>query len=56
MSKVSDSILSGAHEAIVTHVPECVDVKAIRGRLGLSQAKIAARFGFALDAVMNWEQ
>ena len=66
MSKASDSILRGAREALdyaqgqrqgfVTHVPEHVDVKAIRKRLGLSQAKFAARFGFALDAVKNWEQ
>ena len=66
MSKASDSILHGAREALdyaqgqrqgfVTHVPEHVDVKTIRRRLGLSQAKFAARFGFALDAVKNWEQ
>ena len=66
MSKAPDSILRGAREALeyaqgerqefVTHVPKRVDVKAIRGRLGLSQAKFAARFGFALDAVKNWEQ
>ena len=31
-------------------------VTADRKRLGLSQARFAARFGFALDAVRNWEQ
>lgn len=46
----------GAHDGFVAHVPEEVDVAAIRNRLGLSQADFAARFGFKLDAVQNWEQ
>jgi putative transcriptional regulator len=33
-----------------------VDVVAIRTRLGLSQGEFAARFGFKLDALQNWEQ
>jgi len=40
----------------VAHVPEEVDVAAIRKSLGLSQAEFALRFGFKLDAVQNWEQ
>ncbi len=66
MSKAGDSILRGAHEALayargedkgfVAHVPDRIDVKAIRRKVGLSQAKFAARFGFALDAIRNWEQ
>lgn len=40
----------------VAHVPETVDVKAIRRHLGLSQARFAAAYGFTLDAVRNWEQ
>lgn len=66
MSKAGESILRGAREALayargaregfVAHVPEEVDVKAIRTRLGVSQAKFATEFGFALDAVRNWEQ
>lgn len=36
--------------------PEQVDVKAIRERLGLTQAAFAARFGLELDSVRNWEQ
>ena len=46
----------GAREGPVARVPEHVDVKAIRARLGLSQAKFAARFGFTPAAVRNWEQ
>ncbi len=66
MSKTSESIRRGAREALafargaregfVVHVPENVDVKAIRRRLGLSQRRFADRFGFKLDAVQNWEQ
>ena len=66
MSKAGESMLRGAREALayargardgfVAHVPAHVDVKATRKRLGLSQARFAAEFGFALDAVRNWEQ
>lgn len=66
MSKSGESILRGARQALeyargaregfVAHVPEDVDVAAIRKRLGLSQGEFAVRFGFKLDAVQNWEQ
>jgi transcriptional regulator with XRE-family HTH domain len=66
MSKSGQSILRGAHQSLayargardgfVAHVPEEVDVVAIRTRLGLSQGKFASRFGFKLDALQNWEQ
>jgi putative transcriptional regulator len=38
------------------HVPAEVDVKAIRRKLGMTQAEFARSFGFGLDAVQNWEQ
>jgi putative transcriptional regulator len=66
MSKAGQSILRGARQALdyaqgerdgfAAHVPERVDVGAIRQGLGLSQAEFAVRFGFKLDAVQNWEQ
>ncbi len=66
MSKAGESILRGAREALayakgeragfVAHVPDTLDVKAIRARLGLSQADFATRFGFEVRAVENWEQ
>lgn len=40
----------------VVHVPEAIDVKAIRGELGMSQSRFAASFGFEEAAVRNWEQ
>lgn len=66
MTSGGQSILRGARQALgyargdrdgfVAHVPETVDVAAIRGRLGMSQGEFAAQFGFKLDAVQNWEQ
>lgn len=38
------------------HVPETVNVRKIRSRLGLSQEAFAAAYGFALSAVRDWEQ
>lgn len=38
------------------HIPETVNVKAIRAGLGLSQAGFAARFGLSLHSLRNWEQ
>jgi len=36
-------------------VPQEVDVKAIRNRLGMTQAKFSDTFGFSLDAIKHWE-
>ena len=38
------------------HVPNRVNVKKIRVRLGLSQESFAQTYGFALSAVRDWEQ
>lgn len=38
------------------HVPDTIDVRKIRKRLGLSQEAFAATYGFALSAVRDWEQ
>ena len=45
-----------ATEGFVAHVPEEVDVKAIRERLGLSQDAFAERFGLSPAAIRDWEQ
>jgi putative transcriptional regulator len=37
-------------------VPDEIDVRAIRKRLGLSQDAFAARFGFSAGTVRHWEQ
>ncbi len=58
MTKAGESVLRG--EALAhgskAHIPDAVDVKAIRLRIGLSQARFAARYGFSPASVRNWEQ
>lgn len=66
MNKVGESILRGARQAReyaqgarkghITHVPDNVDVKAIRKKLKLSQTEFSARFGFPVSSLRNWEQ
>jgi putative transcriptional regulator len=55
---LEDAIARGEAEpgTCRVHVPAEVDVRAIRRKLGMSQARFAASFGFGLDAVQNWEQ
>ena len=38
------------------HVPEDVDVRQIREKLGMIQANFARIFGFKLSTLRNWEQ
>lgn len=69
MSKVGESIIRGLQEALaytkgepvdvrVHHfmVPAAIDVKAIRGNLGMTQKEFASRFGFSLGTLRNWER
>ena len=69
MREVGESILRGARDALayargdksrgrttVVHVPEQVDAKGVRKRLGLSQAAFAARFGVSIGTLRDWEQ
>jgi putative transcriptional regulator len=68
MSKVADSIRRGLEEAVAyakgkadakayrVHVPETIDVKAIRAKLALTQEEFAGRFGFSVNTLRHWEQ
>ncbi len=68
MSKIGTSILRGMKEAIAfadgtadvslykVHIPAEIDVRAIRGRLGLTQQQFAVRFGFNINTLRHWEQ
>lgn len=68
MSKVADSIRRGLQQAVAyaedkadtnayrVHVPERVDVKAIRTRLDMTQEEFAACFGFSVNTLRHWEQ
>jgi putative transcriptional regulator len=68
MSKIGESIVRGLEQAIAfaegtadmslyrVHIPPEIDVKAIRGRLGLTQQEFAVRFGFSVNTLRHWEQ
>lgn len=49
-------IAEGRMEPARVFVPEDIDVRAIRSRLGLSQDAFALRFGFKASTVREWEQ
>ena len=38
------------------HVPQKLDVRAIRAKLRLTQEEFAARFGFSVNTLRHWEQ
>ena len=53
MTRAQCSMPEGGY---AVHIPETVNVKAIRSYMGLSQAGFAARFGLSLHTLRNWEQ
>ena len=67
-STVADSIRRGLEEAAAyadgpadvsrygVHIPESMDVKAIRAKLGMTQEEFAGRFGFSIKTLRHWEQ
>ena len=50
-----EAFLSGERKGFKAHVPEQVNVKAIRNKLGMTQATFSTMFGFSLDAIKHWE-
>jgi putative transcriptional regulator len=66
--KVADSIRRGLEEALAyaegtadvsrygVHIPEAIDVKAIRVKLDMTQEEFAGRFGFSINTLRHWEQ
>lgn len=44
------------HTVQVLRIPEQVDVKALRERMGMTQAGFAANFGLSLYTLRRWEQ
>jgi len=53
--KEVDAYLDGEREGYRVHVPADVDVKDIRGKLKMTQARFSDAFGFSLDAIKHWE-
>jgi len=66
MSKAFTEISAGLTEAIehargkstmvVEHLPESINVKAIREKTGMSQQKFCATFGISIGTLRHWEQ
>src|SRR5579862_1526326 len=50
-----DAFLAGQTASYKVSVPTEVDVKVIRKRLNMTQARFSDTFGFSLDAVKHWE-
>jgi putative transcriptional regulator len=50
-----DDFLAGRKEGYKVSLPAEVDIKAIRKRLNMTQARFSDTFGFSLDAVKHWE-
>ena len=67
-ASIANSIRRGLAEAVAyaegtadkslyrVHIPAKLDVKAIRGRLKMTQQQFAARFGFNIHTLRHWEQ
>lgn len=67
MSKAGSRMIVSARQALayakgeatkgfVAHVPESIDVRAVRKKSGLSQAQFALRIGVPVGTLRNWEQ
>lgn len=68
MSRIGQSMIRGLEQALaiangtakrgtyIVHIPPEIDVKAIRGRLGMTQQEFATSFGFSVNTVRHWEQ
>jgi len=50
-----EAFLAGEQDGFKAHVPQEVDVKAIRYRLCMTQARFSDTFGFSLDTIKHWE-
>src|ERR1035437_3824147 len=50
-----DAFLAGETSGYTVTLPAEVDVKGIRKRLKMTQARFSDTFGFSLDAVKHWE-
>ena len=68
MTKAGSRILKSARQALAyaegqaepsdyrVHVPDDLDVKAIRRKIGMSQEEFARHFGVSKRTVQDWEQ
>jgi putative transcriptional regulator len=50
-----EAFLAGEEKGFKVHVPDQIDVRSIRNKLGMTQARFSDTFGFSLDAIKHWE-
>lgn len=68
LTKADKRLIAAARQAVaiargeadpstyVVRLPPEIDVKAIRKTIGVTQAEFAARYGFNIASVRDWEQ
>ena len=68
MTRAGDRIRNGLEQAIAyangtadpntyrVYTPAAIDVKAIRGKLDMTQEEFAGQFGFSVNTLRHWEQ
>ena len=56
LNEAAEHAKHGAVAGLILHVPETVDVTALRRRTGLSQAAFSRRIGVSPATLRNWEQ
>jgi putative transcriptional regulator len=66
--KIADRLERSLHQALAfaegtadvsryrVHIPREIDVRAIRGKLGMTQEEFARQFGFSVNTLRHWEQ
>lgn len=54
--EVTNAMGGSKSSPIRVHIPQEIDVKAIRAKLGMTQHEFASRFGFSVRTLQHWEQ
>lgn len=61
-TEISEGLKDAANHAkgnksgVAEHIPETLNVKAIREKTGMSQERFCATFGISLGTLRHWEQ
>src|SRR5450631_76291 len=50
------AFLEGSEDRCKVHIPDEIDVRRVRAKVGMSQADFAAYFGVSMRTVQQWEQ
>jgi len=55
-SQVDLILTTPGGEMLLVEIKDNIDVRSLRGRVGLSQVKFSRRYGFSLTQLCSWEQ